>query len=393
MYTSMTNTLDSIVDCRMIQLDMEMFSLTTKQAEELADYTKTYFFNLLSPECYILWRNDENNRKGSYENVFKENRSCFQFSFCADVVSPVVYNRKSFQAYDKDLFSWNGRYAKEINTGLVKTDVSSDYLQVFNRYLPDINDPAKVKEAILSLFYEKGRKKLALWRQHDATAFFLLFDHRENVELRHGSFDFRIALKCLDDPEAFSNKLVDFLVGVTDITPNINARIALSPIDIPADCSAHSRYFGNPERSYLESLGELVGLTLSDYYHINGAEWFNLLSPMLTARLFGSRKNEPRYADVTVEKLGTGNTVVRATSSIDKLEPCDLANVRRYLYPVLYPGTGEYFFEDYNDSTCITSWAKPRLEWELLPIFPEEIIVKEDSILFSYYTGEETQDW
>ena len=74
MYTSMTNTLDSIVDCRMIQLDMDMFSLTTKQAEELADYTKTYFFNLLSPECYILWRNDENNRKGSYENVFKENR-------------------------------------------------------------------------------------------------------------------------------------------------------------------------------------------------------------------------------------------------------------------------------------------------------------------------------
>ena len=304
-----------------------------------------------------------------------------------------MYNRKSFQAYDKDLFSWNGRYAKEINTGLVKTDVSSDYLQVFNRYLPDINDPEKAKEAILSLFYEKGRKKLALWRQHDATAFFLLFDHRENVELRHGSFDFRIALKCLDDPEAFSNKLVDFLVGVTDITPNINARIALSPIDIPADCSAHSRYFGNPERSYLESLGELVGLTLSDYYHINGAEWFNLLSPMLTARLFGSRKNEPRYADVTVEKLGTGNTVVRATSSIDKLEPCDLANVRRYLYPVLYPGTMEYFLKHYNDRTRRSYWARPRLEWELLPIFPEEIIVKEDSILFAYYTGEDSQNW
>lgn len=382
LYNSMANTINCCtVDCRMIQLEMHMFSLSRAQLTELAVYCASYFHDLFSSEFYQQW--NWRNRKTSFETLLKKiscfasHKNHFDFNCCADVLSSAVYDSKSFRAYDEMLFGSNSKYIWD------KTLMSADYPEILQKYSADIKNPEKCKETILSLFYEKEKKMLGLWRKHDATVNYIVFPHHECADLYQGLFNFRIAYKCINDAVSFARGLIDFLLHAMHISPNINATIALSPVQSPSNVSPHMLYFGgNVPVNYLENLAKQFGHTLDRYYHIYGAEWFNLVSPFVSARLPKFVADEKNMA---VDKLSNGATVVKSTKNIDETDVGDLLNLKKYLYPVLYPGGCKIIVPELDNYKTWSYLTKPRCQWECVPVLPEEITVEKNVIRLSYY--------
>lgn len=378
-YTSMASTFNEIVDCRMVQLEIDYFSLSQIQLQELAQYLAMCCSQIFSESfyCHWNWYGRRINKSLLHERIASAS-STFDFSCTADVFSSVVSDSKSFRAYDSMLFSSNSSQLWKEST------ISYDYAEVLNEYLHDLNDLDKSKEATLKLFHEPGRIKRALWRDHDASAFFSSYKHA-NHNLFRGSFVFRIALQCLANATTFTKQLTDIAVKTTSITHNINARIALSPIPSPAPCSAHMMYFGGivgGDKTHIKA-----GFCPEEwypYYYFQGAEWFNLLSPMIASRLPKPALGAQMYNQVYLESLPSGVLLVQSAKSIEETDVIDLCDIRKILYPVLFPGKSKILFCNLNNPTAYGHLAKPRQQWECIPIFPEELSIDQNAIYFQY---------
>jgi len=330
LYKTMANRLNEIVDCRWVHLDMEFFSFSSEQILKLADYSARFIQDLFAQNCYIQW--DWKDRRSTYETVInKINRhpadvKWIGFGCEADVLSNIVYSPKSFREYDKLLYSensplsWGNMYFSE------------DYPDILQKYLSDINRPEQCKDAILSLFFEKGKVMLDQWRGHDISMTFLGGKHFSNRDLYRGAFRLRIALECLEDLTGFSQKLIDYMQNVTYISPNINGQIAVSPTKGLRKESSHMYYFGATSIEYRRECLKQIGEDLCEYYHLPGAEWFNVISPLVSERLFRGDRENVKYENVIIDRLENGATVVKSTIPLNKIDVEDLLNVRRYLY-------------------------------------------------------------
>lgn len=238
---------------------------------------------------------------------------------------------------------------------------------------------------MLNIFYAPGKKKISLWRNHDASAFFVSHRYSEDCNMYRGSFIFRIALLCLNYASELSGQLINMAVQASSISPNINARIALSPISSPSPCSAHMMYFGGK----VEGDGSHITAGIREqewypYYYIQGAEWFNLLSPLVSSRLPALVSEAQKNNHIITAIYPNGVISLRSTKEIDQIDVRDLRDLRTLLYPVLYPGNSKIKFEHLNDPNAFGYLAKPRQQWEYLPILDDEITFDNHAVYFHY---------
>lgn len=79
-----------------------------------------------------------------------------------------------------------------------------------------------------------------------------------------------------------------------------------------------------------------------------------------------------------------GAMSVKLKKGIDQVDVEDLRPVRKLLYDALYPGHSQILLKNLLDIEAYGCFAKIRQEWECIPIFPEEIIVDTERILFQH---------
>lgn len=231
-WISMATTFYEIVDCRMVQLELEFHQVTKSQLVELAQLCATKSSRLFSEKCYCQW--NYCGRRKAFPSLLKsmENSNAdIDFDFDGDVLSNVVYDRTSFRRYDKRLQESCGSWRN--------TDVSQDYFDYFREWVAGVQNCEQYQEAILQILNEPGRKKEALWRLHDISGLFTSCRYRSDKSMFRGQFRLCIALPCLNqDVTGFTNALIDMIREAGVISANVSGRIALSPISSPASCSA-----------------------------------------------------------------------------------------------------------------------------------------------------------
>lgn len=88
--------------------------------------------------------------------------------------------------------------------------------------------------------------------------------------------------------------------------------------------------------------------------------------------------------NVILKTLSKGLITIQSTCEIEELDVYELREIREVLYPVLHPRKGKIVFKDLNNPTLWATWAKPRLWWEHLPVFENEISVDTEAIHFKY---------
>lgn len=379
----MANKFEKIVDCRMVQFEVEFFMLTKSQVKSIAEYFLSKFACIFSNEFFQDWKLD--GKKSNLNDILQKLQICngkINFSCTADVLSPIIFNRLSYNKYDKQLFEPNDPKTWH------HSSVSYDYCHFLNKLLPDLNDYTKSKEAVMKLFYEPNKAMQAVWRDHDSSLLFMSYPYTDNQDIFRGVFEFSIALQCLIIPQKFANSIIKVAIDALTISENINARIALSPITSPSPCSAHMIYFGGSISEEINipcdiSLGIRTGEWFP-YYYIRGAEWFNLLSPLVSFRLPQLASTDACFENVEISKFSNGTITVKSRKDIEKIDTCDLYNVRLLLYPVLYPGRSRIDLKNLNNPNAFGYLAKPRQQWEYLPLFDNEVFVDNQSIYFIY---------
>lgn len=379
-FVSMASTFYEKVDCRMVQLELEFHEASIKQLSELAEFCVLETNRLFSDSCYYQWK--FKGRQLSLPTILEKISKCtsdVDLSFDADVMSNIVYNSKTFRIYD--------RLIQEDSMGKWKDfSVSSDYSQYFCEWFSNIQTHEQYKDAILRIMHEPRKKKNALWRQHDISGSFMSHSYINSKSIFRGSFCLRTALTCLGDSVAtFCEMLIEVILKAIKLFPNISARIALSPISSPAACSPHMMYFGGQvreDKTHVE-MG-ILGCEWYPYYFFCGAEWFNMLSPLQASHLTDLAERAVHYDNIWTTMYPNGATLVRLKKAIDQVDVADLVDVRKLLYKALYPGNSRINLTDLRNPNAFGFLAKPRQEWECLPIFPNEIAVDEQHILIQH---------
>ncbi len=385
----MVESFSDIVDCRMIQIELEFCQLTQLQLNTLAEFCFRRIYTIVKDDFIVAW--DWGSRRVKPEKLYDRIRASTEhimFDFEGYVISNVVYDAKSMRSFDRMLL---------MRADIPRpTNYSVDYPDVFWQYFGGVTTPEACKEALLQIFNERGKKMLSLWQGPDVQCIFLSSRHSNKRSLYRGKLQFHIALGCLgSDAGLLSEALTDLLRQAAADCPSISGRVTLSPIPWPdKSCCSHMRYFlrlikdgshiatGFAERSHIEWY---------PYYYLNGAEWFNVLTPLQLTHIPNIREMAKNYPEIILEWLPNGSAIVRLKKPITEIDIEDFTEVKKLLYRALWQGERtlmlqHVFSHDVDNICCLT---KPRVEWEYAPIFDEEIQVLQDRIIFQHVCNED----
>lgn len=376
-YKSMATCTYEIVDCRMLQLELEFHLLDQKQLKKLATACANEIQRLTGESFYLNWTFGTRRIRA---DKLLEKIECadnwVDFTFEGDVISDIVYNAKTFKQYDRWLLYDDPR------TGYTR-EKPQDYFDIFREYIPGQMSPDTLKARLLQLFNKNGLAKKAFWCGHDISGMLFSVPYWNRKDLYHGKFDFKVAAACLGSNILnISNAARAFLRNIASEVPNVSGRVALSPISSPSPCSGHMLYFGGhvpaPDKP-----PDLIDTEWTKYYYLQGAEWFNLLSPLQANRLPDLLENAAQFREtVCVEPLSGGSIIVRAKNDVLHTDISDLLPIKKLLYDVLYPGKSEIMLEHLYSLPGYGFMAKPRYQWEYVPMLDDEILIQNDRVVF-----------
>lgn len=374
---SMATLQCEVVDCRMIQLELEYCQFAAQQVKLLAEYCFAETVELLDGAFYINW--EHNNRRIKEDQLYKKIQNSCGFDFTGYVFSNVVYNAKTFKSYQQRLFF-------DTTTPWEALEVPIDYKEAFRQHFENVTSADACKEALVKIFNENGRKKMALWHQWDVCGGFYQSPYTNFPDRYHGRYRLRVSLACLgSNAIPFSEKLSAFATGIAAQFPNISARVALSPIGIPSPCSGHMEYFGGRiEGDKPHKEAGYWDIEWEPYYYLQGAEWFNILSPLQQTHVPDILQRVKSYPDIFAEVLPNGHISVQSRKTIVDTDVTDLLQMKLLLYNALYPGVSVIKLEHLFDRKLYRFMTKPRHRWEYVPMIAEEIEITKDSVLFRH---------
>ena len=366
------------IDCRLLQIEFNFSKATLSQVKDLAKYC-VFEVEALLEDAFFLdwrWRNNRCTNIKSLINRIEEAGSFYKFSLFGNEHSSGIDDYKSLRRYDQKL-SQELMFSKED-----MTTVSENYWETYYELFSNISDAEEIKQNLLRLFRKENVFFKKQWFGVDVEGGFYAMAYSNRPDLIQGHFEFRVALPCLGtDAVQFSEKGVNFLNRAINITPNINGHVLLEPNRRPAYCTSHMNYFGGWRRycplgreSYMDDR------EWAQFYFLNGVEWYNLLSPLQTARLVGNLLPQ----GILLTPMPNRGCSVAVNKNIIQTQVSDLHAVKQYVYPLLYPGGLEIPINYLLDPSKISYIVKPRCQWKNIPVFDCEIEVFPDKISISY---------
>lgn len=381
---SMATLSHEVVDCRMLQLEIEFHQLNNAQLKNVARFCFEKTLKLFQNIFYVDWSlGSRRVRVDKVQETLHKDSDIYDFGFCGDVLSKIVFNSKSYREYDRKL-----RYENDVEWS--KQSISVDYPPFFSQLFSPYCSPEQVKQSILSIFNEPNKKMLALWRNHDMSGRLFTCPYSNYPDMFYGQYRVLVAAACFSPSQLvlFSEKLARFALQFSQIIPGASARVALSPIKLPAPCSGHMEYFGG---KYLGTNDHHIQHSFTNkewsfYNYSGGAEWFNILSAKQCSHIPNFQHRCKTYSDVKVEKLGEENFAVQSNKNIFDTDVPEYLSIKKLLYEALYPGEGTMSFAHMMDPNKFGYMVKPRYRWELVPLLEHEILVFPDRIVFRHLT-------
>ena len=151
------------------------------------------------------------------------------------------------------------------------------------------------------------------------------------------------------------------------------------------------RYFGSDEEKMAPPPPQgYFPIEWYKYAYLCGAEWFNVVSPLVQIHLPTLWTDAQKTEGILVNRHSNGNISLKLDQDPETVDVEDLRKMKDLLYDGLYPGMGimqkSYFF----DLTWTTMLTKPRVYWECVPIRREELLETEDAIIFRHMAARET---
>lgn len=373
------------VDCRMVQLELEATMLNQSQVIAFSLYCLEECMSFFDDSFVSKWKMKDVRQRGALRKKekiadgIKQSYGEFAWSVEAFVCSDRVYDIKSFDRYTRQYVT------DPLVAGWRYSNASIDYLESYRKAVEKYSSPQQSRELVLSLFDQPEKKYVAYYpAPYDSLATFsasICFDDPTMFDAR---FRFLIANCSLNGKtDLLAESLADKAISLASNIPNMSGRITLSPQSPIASCSDHRQYFNGDwnYRCYGVSGKEVIWRDLP-YYFLNGAEWFNLVAPYQQMRLPELEENIQNSEHVLGQRLPTGTIVVRLRGPLSKADIAELKNVKDILYDALCPGKYAMPLQGlYNlDKKSFRYGEKPRLQWERIPISPEDVFLTKDRV-------------
>lgn len=363
------------IDCRRLGLQFEFYDLDDSQVLALYREFILVIEEILDNQC--VCKHTVNNCSVPKNQLTQGIRDVLShkgyatYILEAYVQSPVVFSIKSMREYAKmRAYALNGNGFQNL--------MSTDFSQYWNSLFPQKpDDPMEIKAGILQIFQEKGKHFIGTYPTYDIQACFTAIPDECNTSF-HGYADLEISVFCLNDhvltvSECLSRVAIHLFLQYK----NISTQVFLQP------CSdSYKRYFRRsriPDDSQLQN-GCHPRLWQEAHY-LAGCEWMNIVSPRTSVHLANAIK--PLDTKMIIQELGGGGLVVQSSKTILEYDVDDALKMKKYLYPALRPGYSSVplrlLFGPEKDIYCL----HPRSQWEIVPIFDEEVKVVGRELFFT----------
>ena len=368
------------IDSRCVQFELSYFMLNKKQTDSLMLLFYNWCHSFMNNQCIDEWYWGQRKTASSSIPLRLAQTNAYTFGLDANVISDIVYDKKSYTVNKKKLLS-------EISISQRDLDCSRDYYEFYDSQFLEVPEtPSAWKSALLSFFDEKSRVCSSCITATDIHAFASACPYYSKPNLFYGNVRFSVFLYCIsDDISSVTANMVAFLREASVSLGNINACISLSPILSPSPCSPHMTYFGgNVLQDGTHIAAGVMPNEWYKFYYLQGAEWFNIVSPLVQRHVTTLSSDVLKYSNIAYETLDSGAVAIWVTKEITNVDVDDLIPMKRILYHALYPGVMSVEKQFIISPEVIGLIAKPRRRWELIPIFDDEIIVTDKHIVFQH---------
>lgn len=355
-----------IIDCRKLVLSAHFFSVSSQRADSMAREFYRFVNDILGNECFIIWKFLGRPVRQFEETLQAEKRKngFYEFAFEGDVHSEIVHSKSTFFKYNKQLLY--GNLPPEA------PDTTLGYLSYLEQNIGPLTDEDSFLDRIIALFdneYNYHRDRLYV---HDIQGSFSCVPVEVKSNLFAGDFSIDIASFCLGkELDFWAEILYCFGKDFSKLHPNTNISI-----DYNSDIDAYLHYFNRySEHAPIELRNKILGYYVK-YFYIDAIGWRNILCE-------SSRRIDPRLESkigskhIIAEELGNGAICVGTQAPLSKMLISDRKNLKRALYKVIFPGASTFPIE-YSPH-----WL--RQEWEYVPVFRNELSLKNDRIVFSHH--------
>lgn len=365
-----------VIDRRRLCLEAHYSFLQYSDLLNLANAFFTFTSRLLSAGFYTQWAfRGRSCNLSTLEKVLSNEywqSPALDFHAIANVQSCHVYDKASFRNFYKE------------NMQLMTTGTwqvfADKYPSIFQKFLFQ-HAENDCKEALLQWFAQQGKIDYGMYYEDDAAAFFSGCYYHSDHNKYHGSLKLCFNATCLgSELSAYAEKLLCFAKEIATFHPTVNALITLTPMLLTSKCSPHMLYFGRlPKESVFYNGVQYSPNEWYPYVYLCGAEWANILSPRIVKRINLSKAD---LSAVSVESLSNGGAAVVLKKEIADTDVCDLSKVKQLLYPALLHGERIVKKKDFFNMKAFSFGTKPRLRWERIPIFENELIETESAIIY-----------
>ena len=388
-YISMVNFKSQYIDARRLGLRLQFYDLSEEDVKFFAESCLLFLQTILDKQFVCQWYCGDNPIKEDkiMTKIFGAWKQFFDFTVRGMVISDIIYNLTSYRKFIQDEYR---------NSAFDYTNISeysADYPQYFKEKFDNLSFE-NYKDAILSVFSEKGKVCINSGDMNDFEAWFSADRHENKLDRIYGHFEVDMYWKCLGkNGDDIAEKFVQFACQMSEKFVNINARIALSPIGM----REHMKYFGiapDGVKAVVESKDLLSDekFPYKDYvtymnarewgkmYYSLGVDWFHIVSPLQQCHIPNLLDAAKFYPDVLCQKLNRGGILLRSCKKLSNVDIDDFIPIKKLLYSALFPGGSKIIFRDFF-SFNFRGDIKPRNKWEYIPIFADEITIEKRGII------------
>ena len=368
-----------IIDCRELKLYGTYFCLTQEQVNVLTECFFVFCNDLLN-DFVLDWSFNGKSFRTLPQALSsrKMQNGAFIMRSRGNVCCEEVYNKTTFRNYERFI-----KYPPMPHepAGFYE---STDFAQYYETYVAnEFYDPEKLKNTLLHLFDLEGKKHLGHNLRPDVFCLFVNTPMESNMSLYFGEFSIRIPSYCLDaEVNTTADRFLNYGIDISEQFPSINLSVELN-----AYTDTYSEYFGIYPN-------ELESSSLRDYarcLYLTGCGWANILCPSSRTLIRADSTSVPD--NISVESTPGGSLVVKGKSSVTETLIKDLKDIKQYLYLSIMPRTQKraLYYDMVSTGLSFNPTPEPppkirfRRYWEVLPLFPNELLVTTDYVEFRHH--------
>lgn len=256
---------------------------------------------------------------------------------------------------------------------------ANDYEEYFQQCFCNIKDEKEIVQSVKNIINYPQTKSIARRPVFDFTLLSTFNVHKNNRSECYGKITVEIPIFTIgQETQNLANNFTLLLLALNSLFDNITGSVAIAT-KACIHRNTYMTYFGDRILTLDPGKNDIPLKEITQTQYIDSVEWFNLISPMHAEQLSGRKKEDGSYSIVD---LSNGSQIIRSSKGLLETDIETIRQIKKYLYPVLFPGEEQYRICDVlSDKMNI---SKPRRYWELAPVLDNEILVENGNLIYRY---------